>query len=89
MQQYHTKRHRIMLSDRITLRRNYENLIIQVHNFIIENGTWNLKFFMFHADDINSVKCILRKVKRDKVDKLCDTRTEFCASYLSRIQPQF
>ena len=62
-------------------------------NFIIENDICNLKFIMFHADDINSVKmynCILLKVEWDSVDKLvCDTRINFCASYLLHIQPKF
>ena len=44
----------ITFSDGITSRKNYENLIVQIHNFIIENDTRNLKFIMFHADDINS-----------------------------------
>ena len=48
---------------------------------------------MFHADDINSakiIKRILRKIEWDSVDKLvCDTRTNFCASYLFRIQSKF
>ena len=56
----------ITFSDGITSRKNYENLIVQIHNFIIENDTRNLKFIMFHADDINSAKMfkhILRKVE--------------------------
>ena len=56
----------ITFSNGITLRENYENLIAQIHNFIIENDTRNLKFIMLHADDINSVKMykrILRKVE--------------------------
>ena len=42
--------------------KNYENLIIQIQNFIIEHDTRNLKFTMFHADDINPIKmykCII------------------------------
>ena len=46
----------ITLSDVITSRKNNENLIIQIHNFIIENDSQNLKFIIFHANDINSVK---------------------------------
>ena len=46
----------ITLSDVITSRKNNENLIIQIHNFIIENDSQNLKFIIFHATDINSVK---------------------------------
>ena len=56
----------ITFSDGITSRKNYENLIVQIHNFIIENDTCNLKFIVFHADDINSVKIykrILQKVE--------------------------
>ena len=56
----------ITFSDGITPRKNYENLIVQIHNFIIHNDTRNLKFMMFHADDINSAKvfkCILRKIE--------------------------
>ena len=35
-------------------------------------------------------KYILQTVEWDGVDKLVrDTRTNFCASYLSRIQPKF
>ena len=48
---------------------------------------------MFHLDDINSVKIykrILRKVESDSTDKLvCDTRTNYWASYLFRVQPRF
>ena len=55
------------VKDRITSTKNYENLIVKIYNFIIENGiTRNLKLIKFHADDINSVKiykCILRKVE--------------------------
>ena len=56
----------ITFSDGITSRKNYENLIVQIHNFIIQNDTRNLKFMMFHADDINSAKVfkrILRKIE--------------------------
>ena len=56
----------ITFSDGITPRKNYENLIVQIHNFIIQNDTRNLKFMMFHADDINSAKVfkrILRKIE--------------------------
>ena len=83
----------ITFSDGVTSRKNYENLIVQIHNFIIGNNNCNLKFIMFHADDVNSVKMckrILRTVKWDSIDKLvCDTRINFCASYLLRIQPNF
>ena len=41
----------ITFSDGITSRKNYENLIEQVHNFVIENDTRSLKFIMFHADE--------------------------------------
>ena len=60
------KRRSITFSDEITSRKNYENLIVQIHNFIIENNTRNLKFMMFHVDDINSGKMykrILRKIE--------------------------
>ena len=64
-----------------------------LYKFITENDTRNLKFIMFHADDINSAKMfkrILRRIEWDSVDKLvCDTRTNFCASYLFRIQSKF
>ena len=56
----------ITLSDEIISRKNYENLIVQIHNFIIENHTRNLKFVMFHVDDINSAKmfeCNLQKIE--------------------------
>ena len=46
----------ITFSDGITSRKNYENLIVQIHNFIIENDTRNLKFIMYHTDGINSAK---------------------------------
>ena len=59
----------------------------------MENDTRNLKFIMFHADGINSVKLyqsIPREEKLDNIDKLvCDTHTNFCASYLLCIQPKF
>ena len=45
----------ITFSDGITSRKNYENLIIQILNFIIENDTGKVKFIMFHAFDINSI----------------------------------
>ena len=35
---------------------NYENLIAQIHNFVIEKDTRNRKLIMLHADHINSVK---------------------------------
>ena len=38
------------------IRKKYENLITKIDNFIIESDPWNLKFTMFHADDINSGK---------------------------------
>ena len=83
----------ITFSDGVTSRKNYENLIVQIHNFIIGNNNCNLKFIMFHADDVNSVKMfkrILRIVKWDSIDKLVyDTRINFCASYLLRIQLNF
>ena len=41
----------ITFSDGVTSRKNYENLIVQIHNFIIGNNNCNLKFIMFHADD--------------------------------------
>ena len=48
---------------------------------------------MFYADNINSVKNVETyspDIEEDSVDKLlCDTRTNFCASYLLRIQPKF
>ena len=46
----------ITFSDGITSRKNYENLVVQIHNFIIENDTRNIKFIMFHVDDINSAE---------------------------------
>ena len=54
----------ITFSDGITSRKNYENLIVQIHNFIIENDTRNLKFIMFHADDINSAKMFKRILQK-------------------------
>ena len=56
----------ITFSDGITSRKNYENLIVQIDNFIVENDTRNLKFITFHVDDINSAKMykrIFRKIK--------------------------
>ena len=56
----------ITFSDGITSRKKYKSLIVQIHNFIIENDTRNLKFIMFHADDINSAKMykrILQKIE--------------------------
>ena len=75
-----------------TSRKNFENLVEQIHNFIVENDTCNL-----YADDIFSkiYKRILGKVlvlimRMRCVDKLvCDTRTKFCSSYLFRIEPGF
>ena len=43
----------ITLSGGITSRKNYKNLIIQIHNLVIENDSENLKFIIFHVDDIN------------------------------------
>ena len=44
-------------------------------------------FITFHADDINSVimyKYIFRKAEGDSIDKpVCDTRTNFCASFIA------
>ena len=67
----------ITFSDRITSRKNYENLIVLICNFIIENDTRNLKFVMFHAHDINSVKCmnVFSVKSNESIDKpVCDTR---------------
>ena len=50
----------ITFSDGITSRKNYENLIVQILNFIIENDTSKLTFIMFRADDINSAKMYKR-----------------------------
>ena len=46
----------LMLEKENTSRKNCENLIVQIHNFVIQNDTPNRKFIMFHADDINSAK---------------------------------
>ena len=64
---------------------------MQTDKFIIENDTWNLKFIMFYADNTNKTyQCILQKVEQNSVGKLVrDTRTNFCASYLLRIQSKF
>ena len=56
----------IRSSNGITSRKNYENLVVQIHDFIMENDTRSLKFIMSHAGDINSVKMykrILRKIE--------------------------
>ena len=37
----------ITFSDGITSRKIYENLIVQIHNFIIENDTLNLNLSSF------------------------------------------
>ena len=50
----------LTFSDGITSRKNIENLIVQIHNFISGNDTRNLKFIMFHADDINLIKMYRR-----------------------------
>lgn len=42
------------------IRKTYENLITKIDNFMIENDPWNLKFNMFHADNINSIKVFKR-----------------------------
>ena len=61
---------------------------MQTDKFIIENDTWNLKFIMFYA--AKTYQCILQKVEQNSVGKLVrDTRTNFCASYLLRIQSKF
>lgn len=82
------KIHAITFSDRITWRK-----IIQIQNFIMENNTRNLKFFMFHAnfiDLIETYKHILRKLESDSVVKLvCYTRIRFCGSYLLCLGPEF
>ena len=54
------KRRSITFSDRITSRKNHENLIVQIHNFIKENDIFNLKVLTFHANDIHSVKVYKR-----------------------------
>ena len=54
----------ITFSDGITSRKNYENLIVQIYDFITENDTRNRKFVMFHADDINSAKIIKRILRK-------------------------
>ena len=60
---------------------------------VLEVASCNLKFIIFHADDVNSVKMykgIFRKVKWDRFDKLVgNTRTNFCSSYLFRVQSRF
>ena len=56
----------VTFGDGITSRKNYEKLTVQIHNFIIKNDIRNLKFIMFHADDINSVKMYKRILREDE-----------------------
>ena len=58
----------INFSEGIISRKNYATLTIQIHNFIMENQTRNLKFIMFHADNINSVKIYKRTFSKVELD---------------------
>ena len=81
-------------SDGITSRKDYENLTIQILNFIIENDTGNVKFIMFHASDKSSINIYVNALSGKSSETvcwqtLCNTCTNFCASYLSGISPKF
>ena len=58
----------INFSEGIISRKNYATLTVQIHNFIMENQTRNLKFIMFHADNINSVKIYKRTFSKVELD---------------------
>ena len=58
------KYHSITFSGEITSRKNHKNFIMKIHNFILENVPRNLKFTIFHADDINSIKMFKRILQK-------------------------
>ena len=91
--QKHVKQNGIRYNECGNVTEMWLNNVQWRNNFIIENDTRNIKFIMFHVDDINSAeifKRILRKIEWDSVDRLVrDTRTNFCESYLFRIQSKF
>ena len=60
----------INFSEGIISRKNYAVLTVQIHNFIMENQTRNLKFIMFHADNINSVKMYKRTFSKVELDRI-------------------
>ena len=60
----------INFSEGIISRKNYAALTVQIHNFIMENQTRNLKFIMFHADNINSVKMYKRTFSKVELDRI-------------------
>ena len=60
----------INFSEGIISRKNYAVLTVQIHNFIMENQTRNLKFIMFHADNINSVKMYKRTFSKIELDRI-------------------
>ena len=60
----------INFSEGIISRKNYATLTVQIHNFIMENQTRNLKFIMFHADNINSVKMYKRTFSKVELDRI-------------------
>ena len=53
----------ITFSGGIASRRNCENLIIKIHDIIMESDTQILKF-MFHADDVSSIKMYKRSLRK-------------------------
>ena len=59
----------INFSEGIISRKNYATLTVQIHNFIMENQTRNLKFILFHADNINSVKMYKRTFSKAELDR--------------------
>ena len=60
----------INFSEGIISRKNYATLTVQIHNFIMENQTRNLKFILFHADNINSVKMYKRTFSKVELDRI-------------------
>ena len=52
----------VTFSGRITGRKNYANLIIQIQSFLMENDTWHQKFILYYADDTSSIKMCKQKL---------------------------
>ena len=53
----------------------------------MENDTWNSKFIMRYADDVNSIEMYKRILP--EIERKNDTPTNFCESYLFRFRPGF
>ena len=53
----------------------------------MENDTWNSKFIMRYADDVNSIEMYKRILP--EIEWKNDTPTNFCESYLFGFRPGF